>query len=97
MKKSLLAIVLLATGVTFANAQKKESKSTLKKAAKTETVKKGDLKAEEEYTEMSKAAEVESKVEDQNKTDTMEMKTVEATKISEDTLSTQKARKEIIE
>ena len=39
MKKSLLAIVLLATGVTFANAQKKESVK-FQKAQKTETLQK---------------------------------------------------------
>ena len=39
MKKSMLAIVLLGAGITFASAQKKES-SKMQKATKIEAVQK---------------------------------------------------------
>ena len=45
MKKSMLAIVLLGAGITFASAQKKEN-AKMQKATKIETVQKAEVKAE---------------------------------------------------
>ena len=55
MKKSMLAIVLLVTGVTFATAQKKES-TKLQKAQKTEAAKTAEVA--ELYKQQGKYVEV---------------------------------------
>lgn len=90
MKKSLLAIVLLAGGITFVTAQKKENVK-LQKAPKTETVQKAEVKADMQSEKVTKAEAVEQKAE------AAEMKTTEPRKVSDDTINTQKARKEIVE
>ena len=96
MKKSLLAIVLLATGVTFANAQKKEGVK-LQKAQKTEALQKAEAKAEMQSVDSMNAETTEVKTADQKKVEEMKMKTAADAKSTDDTLSTQKARKESVE
>ena len=96
MKKSMLAIVLLGAGITFASAQKKESAKMLK-ATKIEAAQKTDVKAEMQPADSMNAETVEVKAEDQKKVEDMEMKKAEDGQATEETLNTQKGKKEIIE
>lgn len=96
MKKSMLAIVFLGAGITFASAQKKES-AKMQKATKIETVQKAEVKAEMQAVDSVNAEPVELKVEDQKKTEDMQMREAEDVKATEKTLNTQKAKKEIVE
>ena len=96
MKKSMLAIVLLGAGITFASAQKKES-AKMQKATKIETIQKAEVKAEMQAVDSMNAEPVELKVEDQKKTEGMQMREAEDVKATEKTLNTQKAKKEIVE
>ena len=96
MKKSMLAIVLLGAGITFASAQKKEN-AKMQKATKIETVQKAEVKAEMQAVDSMNAEPVELKVEDQKKTEDMQMREAEDVKATEKTLNTQKAKKEIVE
>ena len=96
MKKSMLAIVLLGAGITFASAQKKESAKMLK-ATKIEAVQKAEVKAEMQPVDSMNAETVEVKAEDQKKVEDVEMKKAEDAQATEETLNTQKGKKEIIE
>ena len=96
MKKSMLAIVLLGAGITFASAQKKES-AKMQKATKIETLQKAEVKAEMQAVNSMNTEPVELKVEDQKKTEDMQMREAEDVKATEKTLNTQKAKKEIVE
>lgn len=96
MKKSMLAIVLLGAGITFASAQKKES-AKMQKATKIEAVQKAEVKAEIQAADSMNAETVEVSVEDQKKAEDMEMKRAQDAKATEKTLNTQSARKESIE
>lgn len=96
MKKSMLAIVLLGAGITFASAQKKES-AKMQKATKIEAVQKAEVKAEMQPADSMNAETVEVSVEDQKKAEHMEMKRAQDAKATEKTLNTQSARKESIE
>ena len=102
MKKSMLAIVFLAAGITFANAQEKEA-TKLQKAPKTATLKKSDAKVqstemmtEEEMKkeeEMMKIEKKEIKADDRKKEEQMKMKNNDDAKATEDTLNTQPVMK----
>ena len=96
MKKSMLAIVFLGAGITFASAQKKES-AKMQKATKIETLQKAEVKAEMQAVDSMNTEPVELKVEDQKKTEDMQMREAEDVKATEKTLNTQKAKKEIVE
>ena len=97
MKKSLLAIILVASGVTFANAQKKENVK-VQKATKVESMKKADAKAEIQTAEMMEADSAQLKNEELTPAEEMKMKEVEDARAVEETPATmQKARKENIE
>ena len=96
MKKSMLAIVFLGAGITFASAQKKES-AKMQKATKIETLQKAEVKAEMQAVDSMNAEPVELKVEDHKKTEDMQMREAEDVKATEKTLNTQKAKKEIVE
>ena len=96
MKKSMVAIVLLGAGITFASAQKKES-AKMQKATKIEAVQKAEVKAEMQPADSMNAEAVEMKAEDQKKVEDMEMMKAEDAKATEKTLNTQSARKESIE
>lgn len=92
----MLAIVLLGAGITFASAQKKES-AKMQNATKIETLQKAELKVEMQPADSMNAETVEMKAEDQKKVEDMEMMKAEDAKATEQTLNTQKAKKESIE
>lgn len=96
MKKSILAIILVGAGITFASAQKKET-TKMQKAAKVETLQKAQLQAEMKAVDSMSAESVEVKAVDQQKAEEMEVKKAEEAKAAEETLNVQKAKKESIE
>ena len=92
MKKSMLAIVLLGAGITFASAQKKES-AKMQKATKIETLQKAEVKAEMQAVDSMNTEPVELKVEDQKKTEDMQMREAEDVKLPRKRLTLKKLKK----
>lgn len=95
MKKSLLAIVLLAGGITFATAQTTKNGNTLQEAPVTDTIKKTDMPVKMDSTEEAKAAEMEAENVKMKEMESAEMKAKKEAETSTEAKKVKKARKQM--
>lgn len=95
MKKSLLAIVLIAGGITFATAQTTKNENTLQQAPVTDTVKQDEMSVKMDSTAEAKAAEMEEENVKMKEMETAEMNAKKESEASPETKKVKKARKQM--